>query len=153
MNRHTRRAAKAHGPRAWRRSIGTAGEDTGQLYELIFAGPAEVAGMLFAAAGGGERAMMIARAAAKVFAATDTAAKTTTPRLCLACPQELTDYRFLVALAVPGCDDPAQIIGAALCHTCAGADESSREKAALAFRAVWPDLRPIRVTHPSGARA
>jgi hypothetical protein len=153
MNRHARRATKAHGPRAWRSGPPPAGEGAGQLYELIFADQAEVADMLLAADGGDERAGLIAHAATECVAATVAAARTTTPRLCLACPRELTDYRFSVALAVPGCDDPAKIICGALCHTCEATDDGSRERAMLAFRAVWPSLRPIRVTHPSGGHA
>jgi hypothetical protein len=138
MNRQQRRAAKAHKPHAR-----TAPEDAGWLYEITLIGPEEATGLLLAAAGGDRRATAIAHAALKVVARVTSAAKTDPSKLCLSCPAELLDLRFVAALSVPKWDSSApRIVGAGICWDCAG-HERALEKAAAGFRAIWPDLRPI----------
>ena len=74
-------------------------------------------------------------------------------KLCAVCPQPLADGRYSLALATPACDAPSNALALAVCHDCASAREDVRAKAIEALRRVWPDARPVTVTHPRGGRA
>lgn len=70
-----------------------------------------------------------------------------------ACPKPLRNGRFSLILAKPACDDPTQGIAMAICSRC-GPNRGAIEAAALvALRRIWPDARPIAVTHPESSQA
>ena len=75
------------------------------------------------------------------------------PKLCAVCPRPLAGGRYSLALAIPACDAPSNALALAVCHDCAGAREDVREKAIEALRHLWPDARPVTITHPDGGRA
>ena len=75
------------------------------------------------------------------------------PKLCAACPKPLADGRYSLALAIPACDAPSNALALAVCHDCAVAREDVRAKAIEALRRLWPDARPVTITHPDGGRA
>ena len=73
--------------------------------------------------------------------------------LCASCPRSLRQGRYIVAAAFPSCDDPAEGMAMAVCDRCASTREQAVERATFGLRRVWPDLRPIAVTHPEGGKA
>jgi hypothetical protein len=75
------------------------------------------------------------------------------PKLCGCCPRTLRGSRFVICVANPAVDSPSGSIAFALCERCSGDDAAVRNNAAKALQRVWPDLRPITVSHPAGGRA
>lgn len=75
------------------------------------------------------------------------------PALCGACPRTLLGKRFSIILARPACDDPTQALALAICPTCGPDYDAIQAKATVALSRIWPNLRPVTVTHPEGGRA
>jgi hypothetical protein len=75
------------------------------------------------------------------------------PMICGCCPRPLRGSRFTVCVAVPDRTDPTHGLGFALCQACGRDDDALPAKAAAALKSVWPDLRPITVTHGEGGHA
>lgn len=73
--------------------------------------------------------------------------------LCGACPRGLHGGRFSVIIARPACDDPAQGLAMAICTKCGPDFDAIQVKAAVALARIWPNVRPVTVTHPEGGRA
>lgn len=80
-------------------------------------------------------------------------APATKPKLCATCPRLLGGGRFSIVLATPACDDPQTALALAVCHDCGTSRGAVRNKAIEALRRLWPDARPIDITHPDGGRA
>ena len=75
------------------------------------------------------------------------------PMLCGCCPKALRDGRFSVVLAKPDRADASQGVAMMICARC-GQNRGAIQAAALvALRRIWPDCRPITITHPGGGRA
>ena len=76
------------------------------------------------------------------------------PMLCASCPRPVRPgSEFWVVIASPARDDAAQCLTLAICAGCAMEREHARQKALVALRRVWPDARPIEVTHQVGSHA
>jgi hypothetical protein len=75
------------------------------------------------------------------------------PKLCGCCPKKLRGTGFVICVANPAVDSPSGSIAFALCERCSSDDAAVRDNAAKALRRVWPDLRPVTVTHQAGGRA
>ncbi len=75
------------------------------------------------------------------------------PMLCGCCPRALRGSGFVICVAIPDRDSPTNGLAFALCEYCSRDDAALVEKASSALRTVWPDLRPVTVTHPGGGRA
>ena len=76
------------------------------------------------------------------------------PTLCSCCPRPIRKgVGFALVLAVPERSDPSHFLGLAVCEKCASTTGEIREKATGALRKLWPDLRPVDVTHRHGGRA
>jgi hypothetical protein len=154
MNRHQRRAAKAQGQtEAWRRGIETVHREAAGVLELIVVERAEMPLLFMDALSGDHYANVIALAVTDTIWGIREAARTGIPKLCGSCPRALTDNSYSVVLAMPQRADPSTAIGMAICHGCATTEADIREKAAGGFKGIWPDLRPITVTHQDGGRA
>ncbi len=76
-----------------------------------------------------------------------------TPMLCGCCPRPLRGSAFTVCVAVPDRDDPVNGLGFALCERCCSSRDAFDRNLAAALRSIWPDMRPLMVTHPEGGRA
>jgi heterodisulfide reductase subunit A-like polyferredoxin len=105
-------------------------------------------------------ALLGSASAARVLSViTDTAetirrsARKTGPTLCLCCPRcvrRLDGVTF--GFASPASDSATGAIGFAICERCSiKPDLDANVQGAL--RRIWPDLRPITVTHSDGGRA
>jgi len=75
------------------------------------------------------------------------------PMLCGCCPQALRGGRYALVLAKPARDDATQGIALAICSRCGPTYGAIQAAAAVALRRIWPDLRPITITHPKGGQA
>jgi hypothetical protein len=156
MNRHARRAQQAQGKtetETWRRGIETVHREAAGVLDLIIVRPEEILLLSLSRMSGDQRANATAIAVTDAICGINEAAKTSAPKLCGSCPRELTDNCYAVVVAMPQRDAPSAAIVMAICHGCATTEAGIREKATEAFRSVWPDLRPITVTHQDGGRA
>ncbi len=75
------------------------------------------------------------------------------PTLCSTCPRALLGTRFSIILARPACDDPTQALALAICPKCGPDYDAIQAKATVALSRIWPNLRPVTITHPNGGRA
>jgi hypothetical protein len=75
------------------------------------------------------------------------------PMLCASCPRALRKNAYTFAVTLPRCDDPTQALTMAVCHHCGTDLEVTTAKALGALRLIWPNLRPIVVTHADGGHA
>jgi mRNA-degrading endonuclease toxin of MazEF toxin-antitoxin module len=74
--------------------------------------------------------------------------------VCLTCPGTVRNPEAALAILVPATEQATVAICSALCKQCStGGFEEIMARAAIAYRAVWPGLRCIAVTHPEGGRA
>ena len=154
MNRAQRRAQKAQAKSAaWKQGIETVHREAAGVLELFVVQPERMPDLMLAALNGDRRAAAIAVAVVDAVHDISDAARTPVPKLCGSCPRELKDHRYAVVLAAPDRDDPTTAITMAICEECATTETVIREKAMLGFRGIWPDLRPISLTHQDGGRA
>jgi hypothetical protein len=154
MNRHQTRAQRAQDSKqAWRRGVERIHDEAAGALEVFIIQPQSMPDLLLAAFSGDRRAAAIAVAVVDAVADIGKAAKTATPKLCGSCPAELTHNRYALVIAAPDRDDPTTAIAMGICQACGTTEAGIREKAMIGFRGIWPDLRPITVTHQTGGRA
>ena len=127
--------------------------EAGGVLELIIVRPPDAVGILGEAIAGSETAARIFRAVST--AATGIAAAPRhRPMLCVSCPRPLrkkTPCSFVLVL--PKRADAAEGLTLAVCAKCATKREDIQVKALVGLRRIWPDLRPIEITHEDGGRA
>ncbi len=75
------------------------------------------------------------------------------PMLCGCCPRTLRGGRYAVIIARAACDDPTQGLAMAICTKCGPDFGAIQAKATVALARIWPNVRPVAVTHPDGGRA
>jgi hypothetical protein len=153
MNRAQRRAVDRQQKQDWADGLRRVHEEAAGVLELHIIRPREMLDLLADALSGDRRATIIAQAALDTVATVSRTAASGHAKLCLSCPRELMDQQFTVVLVVPERSHPSKAIGAAMCHACGLTESDIRNKAAVAFRGIWPDLRPITITHQTGGHA
>ncbi len=72
---------------------------------------------------------------------------------CGCCGANLASGRYAVVIASPDVSDPSAGLGMAICRRCGPTVGAIKAAAMSALRLIWPDLRPVQVTHPEGGRA
>jgi hypothetical protein len=74
------------------------------------------------------------------------------PAICLTCPRAVRDPHATLAILAPENDASTIAICSAICARCStGSPSQVLERAAAAYRQVWPGLRTVGpVTHPAG---
>lgn len=76
------------------------------------------------------------------------------PALCGCCSRSLRKARFNFVVAQPANQPtPAHRLAMAICGRCGTDRETVRAAGVRALREVWPDSRPVNVTHQTGGRA
>lgn len=122
------------------------------VIDLIVVRPIDAAEMLADAIAGSAEAMRLFRA---ISDASDRIAQAPkrTPMLCASCPRPLRGSGYAFVVALPAVDRPEQALAMAVCTCCATEPDAIKAKAVDALRSIWPDLKPIAVTHPGGGRA
>ncbi len=109
--------------------------------------------VLGAALAGDLDAMRRMRALVDTAKRIEAMSRTKRPMLCGSCPRPLWGSGFSFVIARPACDDPVNAIALAICRKCATTRHGIQQKAVIALRRIWPDLRPITITSPDGGRA
>ena len=75
------------------------------------------------------------------------------PAQCGCCGTNLEAGRFAIVIASPDTDTPSAGLGLAICRRCGVTAGAIKAAALSALKVIWPDLRPVQVTHPEGSRA
>jgi hypothetical protein len=77
------------------------------------------------------------------------------PVLCACCPRPVrrVTHRTAFGIAAPAVDSPGRALGFAFCDACGERPGELMVKATEALRRIWPDLRPVTITHGEGGHA
>ncbi len=75
------------------------------------------------------------------------------PMLCGCCPRALRGGRYAIIIARPACDGATEGLSLAICRRCGPDFGAIQAKATAALARIWPNVRPVTVTHPEGGRA
>ena len=75
------------------------------------------------------------------------------PALCACCPAPLVSGRYAVAIVTAASDAAAQGLALGICTACAIQPDDLLAKAREGLSRIWPDARPVVLTHPAGSRA
>ena len=81
------------------------------------------------------------------------AAPRSKPALCGSCPRKVLGTPFSIILVRPACDDPSQALALAICPKCGPSFDAIQAKATVALERIWPNVRSVTVTHPTGGSA
>lgn len=121
---------------------------SGGVMQVHLVQPADVVALMLAEAAGNADARALLKAVAGILVDVGNAKP---PKMCACCPTDLTPDNVLAFVFVAN-GLHGQAIGMALCDACAlHPDIDARVMDAL--RGLWPDLRPIEITHPEGGTA
>jgi hypothetical protein len=127
--------------------------EAGGLLQICMVASTDVPELLLSALSGNRDAKRLLSVMSDTLAHIQKAPKKQ-PALCVACPRAQRKGRFMLAIALPACDDPTNGLGFGVCDGCSGGKIGQAEaKAVDGLRAIWPDLRPVRITDPVGGRA
>lgn len=127
--------------------------ESGGLLDLFLIPPEEGPGLVAAAALGSATATRVLRAIVDTASRIRQSARKTEPVLCMTCPRcvrRLDGVTF--GLASPAANNATGAIGFVVCHRCSGKSDLNVD-VQTALRRIWPDLRPITVTHGEGGHA
>ena len=140
--------------RTWTEGVQRVSNEAAGVIQLDIIKHADLAELLAHAILGDPEAVRLANMASDTLRRI-AAAPRRKPMLCASCPTplRLKGHRFSVVVAIPGRDQPANALALAICHGCATGRDAVQDKAVEALKRLWPDLRPITVTHPAGGRA
>ncbi len=134
-------------------ALGRLQVEAGGVMELYVVRPPDALGILADAIAGDAQAARIYRAVCTATNGIKTAPKKQ-PMLCASCPRPLrAGTPCSIILAVPRRDDAHQAVTLAVCAKCATQPKEIRQKALGALARIWPDARPIEITHDAGGRA
>ncbi len=126
---------------------------TGGLIEIGLVMPGMLPNIRAAAAAGDDRALMLQQSANAVRRQV-AAAPRKRPVLCSCCPQPLASARYAVCVAIPGGQHrPSHGITFGVCRRCGDTEPAVHSAAIKALQILWPETRPITITHPFGGRA
>ncbi len=134
---------------ALRDGIQRVSDEAGGMLMLQVIQRGDMPALVLDALAGSDEAAQLLRMARDMVASVQ-AAPRKKPMLCGACPRALRNGRFALIIAKPACDNPTQGIAMAICPRCGPTYGAIQAAAAVALRRIWPDLRPIAVTHQDG---
>lgn len=126
--------------------------EAGGVMELVVVRPTDAVDILADVLAGDNQAVRLMRMLDQAATAIRSAAGRL-PMLCASCPRPLKGGRYSFGIALPACDSPAHGLALAVCTRCATERGDIQTKATAALRRVFPDLRPVTVTHAAGGRA
>lgn len=127
-------------------------DEAGGLLELQVIQRTDLPALMLDALAGSSEAAQTLRLANDAVAGIQ-AAPRRRPMLCGCCPRALRGGRYAVVLARPARDDAAQPLAMAICTKCGPDFGAIQAAATVALRRIWPDLRPITITHSKAGRA
>ena len=126
--------------------------EAGGMMELIVVRPIDAIDVMADALAGDSRAVCVLKAIEQAADAIRTAPRRL-PMLCAACPRPLRGSGYSFGVALPDTDHPKHGLALAVCTRCATERRDIETKVTAALRRVFPDLRPVTVTHAAGGRA
>ena len=126
--------------------------EAGGMMELVVVRPTDAIDVMADALAGDGRAVCVLQAIEQAADAIRDAPRRL-PMLCATCPRPLRGSRYSFGVALPDSDRPTHGLALAVCTRCATERGDIQAKATAALRRVFPDLRPVTVTHPTGGRA
>jgi hypothetical protein len=154
MVSHTTRASARHqnNDHEWRDGVQAVNDEAAGLLRLQFFAPIDAAPLALGALAGDTRSAGILLAIADCLRHVRNA-PAAEPILCLTCPAPVRQtIGTVVCLAIPETERPTNAIASALCPNCAKRPDRDG-RAVVAFRGIWPNLRPATITHPAGGHA
>ncbi len=126
--------------------------EAGGLMELVVVRPIDAVDVMADALAGDGRAVSVLQAIERAAEAIR-AAPRRLPMLCAACPRPLKGGHYSFGIALPMSDNPTHGLALAVCTRCATERGDIQTMATAALRRLFPDLRPVAVTHADGGRA
>jgi hypothetical protein len=144
----------SHDGRAWRDGVQAVNDEAAGLLDVNIIDAVSGAELLANAALGDREAAALLLAVTQAAARIKQAPRRK-PALCICCPRAVKrlSSATVFGVAVPATANPSGAIGFVFCDRCAGDRDTLAAKAAEGLRRIWPDLRPVAVTHPEGGRA
>ena len=139
-------------PGAWAAAIHSLHDEAAGLLVLDVVRRCDAPDLVLAAAAGDDYAARLLVAVNDALRNIEKA-PTGAPMQCAACAAPLRLGRFALCIARPATADPMQGLGMAICHRCGTTRGGIHAAASASLRLIWPDARPITVTHPDGGRA
>ena len=137
---------------ALRDGIQKINDEAGGLLELQVVQRTDLPALILDALAGSAEAAQILRQINQALHNIE-AAPRRKPMLCGCCPRPLRHGQYSIIIARPACDDPSQGLALAICNTCGPDRDAIDAKAVAALVRIWPNVRPVAVTHPVGGRA
>jgi hypothetical protein len=140
--------------RAWRDGIQTVNDEAAGLLDVSIidavCGAELVADAMLGSPEAAALLLAVAQAAARIKKA-----PRQSPALCICCPRPVKRVcaTTVFGVATPAVANPGSAIGFVFCDRCAGNRDTLVARAADGLGRIWPDLRPVAVTHPEGGRA
>ena len=135
----------------WSDGIQAVQQESGGLMSFNVIRQADAPGLLFDAMRGDPDATRLAQGLASLLGQIASAPRHK-PVLCACCPRALR-RTFAVIIAGPERPNARNSIGFGICERCATEPEDIRTKAIEALRRIWPDARPVTITHGRAAGA
>lgn len=123
--------------------------EAGGLLELQVIQRADLPALILEALAGSAEAAQILRLTNQALHNIQ-AAPRKKPALCGCCPRALRHGQYAVIIARPACDDPSQGLALAICTKCGPDHDAIQVAARVALARIWPNLRPVTITHPIG---
>jgi len=130
----------------WAEGIRHVHEQAGGVLELTVIEQEDVSELLACARSGDREAGLLAALLSKTLHNILDAPRSQ-PALCGRCSEALRSGRFAVALVLPLRGDVTVGVGLAICHRCATTRADVQKMALVALQDLWPDLKPVTVTH------
>jgi hypothetical protein len=128
-------------------------DEAGGLLTVHVISRDELPSLLRATMSGNARAAQLVRAVLASIDNVESAPKRS-PMPCGACQRPVKHRSaYCVGVVLPDVDLPCRAVGFALCRHCCGTSAAADMAAIRAVRDVFPNARPIVITHRHGGRA
>lgn len=138
----------------WRHGIQSVNDESAGLLDISIIDGASGTALLVAALHGKYEAAVLLKAVTQAAGRVKQAARRK-PALCICCPRTIKRITAttVFGIATPSIASPTGAIGFVFCDRCAEDPTTLPAKAANGLRGIWPDLRPVVITHATGGRA
>lgn len=138
----------------WRQGVQSVNDESAGLLDVSIVDGASGSALLAAALNSDYEAAVLLKSVAQAAARVKQAARRK-PALCICCPRTIKRITAatVFGIATPSIASPTGAIGFVFCDRCAEDPATLPAKAAVGLRRIWPDLRPVVITHATGGRA
>lgn len=135
----------------WADSVRTMATESGGLLSLRVFRQDDMPDLVAHARAGDPEAFMLTEALLGALQAIKNAPQKS-PMLCGCCPRTFPKNEFSIVLALPEVESPMTGLSIGICKRCATEPDDIRDKAVIALRKLFPDLKPVdlAVVHTSG---